>query len=178
MGCATRPMGNVRCGASSVAAAWTECCAMADPGWQIQLGDSPLLAVALHDGHHLRSEVAALMRLDDAARRYEEDPFTGRWTVVAPTRIVVRRSRFEVDLNRRRTKAVYLWPEDAWGLDVWKSAPPPDMVAASLAVYDRFYAEYREILEQLVLRHGRVVVLDLHSYNHRRTGPGERPADP
>jgi hypothetical protein len=37
---------------------------------------------------------------------------------VAPTHIIVTRSRFEVDLNRPRDKAVYRCAADAWNLDV------------------------------------------------------------
>ena len=38
-------------------------------------------------------------------------------------RIIVNRSRFEVDINRPRDKAVYITPEDAWGLHIWKNIP-------------------------------------------------------
>ena len=38
----------------------------------------------------------------------QEDPFTGIWTTVAPTRLIGLHSRFEVDFNRPRDKAVYL----------------------------------------------------------------------
>ncbi len=150
---------------------------MNPPLWQTELGDGPLVACALHDGHATRPEVAALLRLDATARRYEEDPHTGDWTTIAPTRIVGRRSRFEVDLNRPREKAIYLTPADCWGLDVWKSPPPADVVNRSLAEYDNFYAHVRSVLEQLVARHGRVVVFDLHSYNHVRQGSGGAHAD-
>jgi hypothetical protein len=115
--------------------------------------------------------------LDHVQRRYEEDPHTGRWTSIAPTRIVVRASRFELDLNRPRDKAVYLTPADAWGLDVWAQHPSPHVVANSLRMYDDFYAHLRQLLERLVARHGRVVVFDLHSYNQVRTGPGGEVAD-
>jgi N-formylglutamate deformylase len=144
--------------------------------WQTTLGDGPLVACANHNGHATRPELEALLRLDTAARLYEEDPYTGEWTVIAPTRIVGQRSRFEVDLNRPRDKAVYLQPADCWGLDVWKSPPPAEVVNASLSAYDAFYAHVRSVLEQLLARHGRVVVFDLHSYNHIRGGPGGEPA--
>jgi N-formylglutamate amidohydrolase len=44
------------------------------------------------------------------------------------------------------------------------------MVEQSLRLYDDFYAHLRHLLERLVARHGRVVVFDLHSYNHIREG--------
>ena len=138
--------------------------------WQTEFGDGPLVACAVHDGHDVRPEVAECLQLDDAQRRYEEDPYTGAWTSIAPTRIAARRSRFELDLNRPREKAVYLVPADAWGLDVWNCSPSEQMVEQSLRLYDDFYAHLRHLLERLVARHGHVVVFDLHSYNHIREG--------
>ncbi|HVS03135.1 MAG TPA: N-formylglutamate amidohydrolase [Thermoanaerobaculia bacterium] len=138
--------------------------------WSWELGEGAVVATAIHSGHELRPEVAARMALDDATRRREEDPFTDRWVAVAPTRLVVHRSRFEVDLNRPRDGAVYRRPADAWGLRVWRSPPPPELVASSLALWDAFHREARAVLAERIARHGRVVVLDLHAYNHRRHG--------
>lgn len=142
---------------------------------QIIRGDSPLVATAIHDGHDVRDEVACLLALDDAQRRREEDPGTAVLADIADTRIVVRRSRFEVDLNRPRHKAVYICPEDAWGLNVWKKPPSKDIIARSLRQYDAFYTEVADILADLVQRHGRLILLDLHAYNHRRGGPDAPP---
>ena len=77
------------------------------PPWDVQRGAGPLIAVAVHAGHDLRPEVAAAMALPEPDRLREEDPYTDAWTAVAPTRVVVHRSRFEIDLNRPRDKAVY-----------------------------------------------------------------------
>jgi N-formylglutamate amidohydrolase len=142
----------------------------------IASGDDPLLATAIHAGHDMRPEVAALTALSDDERLREEDPFTDRWVDVAANSIVVSPSRFEVDLNRPRDKAVYREPADAWGLELWKSPPSDDLVNGSLAVYDQFYTELGELCDRLVETHGTFVVLDLHSYNHRRLGP-DRPVD-
>jgi N-formylglutamate amidohydrolase len=150
----------------------------ADSVWHVQLGEGPLVATAVHDGYGLRPEVASLMALTEEARLREEDPFTGEWTEVAPTRVIGLRSRFEVDLNRPRERAVYRRPEDAWGLEVWKREPSDDLVERSLAEYDGFYEAMHTLLEGVARRHGRFVVLDLHSYNHRRGGPDGPPADP
>jgi N-formylglutamate deformylase len=139
--------------------------------WTLEEGNSPLVATAIHDGHGLRDEVAEIMLLGEADRLREEDPFTGGWTTVAPTRMVSLRSRFEVDLNRPREKAVYLEPEDAWGLHIWREKPSPEIITRSLAQYDAFYAEVKQLLTSLEHRFGRFVVFDLHSYNHRREGP-------
>lgn len=136
------------------------------------------MACAIHAGHFVRPEVAGLLRLDEAQRLYEEDPFTDRWTAIAPTQLVGCRSRFEVDLNRPRESCVYLKPQDAWGLDVWRTVPPEDVVQRSLEEYDDFYDHLRRLLEQMTAQHGRVVVFDLHSYNHRRQGADAPAADP
>lgn len=140
--------------------------------------DRPVLAVAAHHGTDVRREVEARLRLDPERRRREEDPYTARWTTLAPNRLVAYRSRFEVDLNRPPERAVYLRPEDAWGLSVWRETPPPALIERSLAQHASFYATLREGLDLLLARHPRVLVLDLHTYNHRRAGPGTPPADP
>jgi N-formylglutamate deformylase len=146
--------------------------------WTTQIGDSPLVACAIHDGHRVRPDVAKCLRLPAATRLYEEDPYTAAWTSIAPTRIIASRSRFELDLNRPRDKAVYISPADAWGLEVWNCTLPAELVSASLRAYDEFYAELRQLLDRLVARHGRVVVFDLHSYNYIRDGAGSALADP
>ena len=133
-------------------------------------GQGPIIATAVHNGHDLRPEVAALVALSDSDRLREEDPFTAIWTTVVDTRLVPSRSRFEVDLNRSRDKAVYLRPEDAWGLRVWRRELSNELLAESLKQYDYFYTEMRRVLTQTQERYGRFVVLDFHSYNHRRGG--------
>ncbi|MGB4593381.1 MAG: N-formylglutamate amidohydrolase [Coriobacteriia bacterium] len=139
-------------------------------------GEGPIVAVALHAGHALRDELAALSVLGDDARLREEDPCTGEWTRCAPTRVVVDRSRFEVDCNRPRERAVYRVPEDAWDLHLWSDALADDIAARSLELYDAFYSEMRALLADIVSEYGYAVVLDLHSYNHRRSGPDGAPA--
>lgn len=151
---------------------------MTSPEWRITRGDDPVLVTAIHAGHELRPEVADLMKLSDADRLREEDPFTDNWVGVAKNSIIVDRSRFEVDLNRPREGAVYVVPDDAWGLDIWKSTPPDDLKQRSLEIYDRFYVELGQLCDELVETHGHVVVLDVHSYNHRRGGPDAAVDDP
>lgn len=140
-------------------------------------GPGPLVATAVHHGHAVRDEVRDLLALDDASRLREEDPYTGQWTAVAPTRLVGNRSRFEVDLNRPRERAVYRVPADAWGLTVWRTEPPSALVQRSLELYDAFYDTAKQALAEIERREGRFVVFDLHSYNHRRDGPHAPPAD-
>ncbi|MFL6089240.1 MAG: N-formylglutamate amidohydrolase [Aeromicrobium sp.] len=134
-----------------------------------------VLATAIHAGHDVRPEVAEVLGLDDASRRREEDPHTDLLAASADFRLVSYRSRFEVDLNRPREKAVYRTAEDAWGLQVWRSEPPPDLIDRSLAIHDQFYAALAAHLDQLAAT-GPFVVFDVHSYNHRRGGPDAPPA--
>lgn len=149
-----------------------------EASWVLTEGDGPVVAVALHDGHSVRSEVAALFAITEADRWREEDPFTANWTTVGNTRIIGKRSRFEFDLNRPREKAVYLKPKDAWGLKVWHSPPSPEFIARSLTEYDAFYATVKRVFAELERRFGRFLVFDLHTYNHRRLGPKALSADP
>lgn len=145
--------------------------------WKITKGHSPVVAAAIHDGHHVREEVSRILALTEAERLREEDPFTAIWTEVAETRIIGSHSRFEVDLNRPREKAVYIKPEDAWGLHVWKERPDEQLIRRSLAGYDAFYSEVRSLLTDVAQHFKHFVVFDLHSYNHRREGPSAPPAD-
>ena len=150
---------------------------MTDTIWRMERGNGPLVATAIHDGHEVRPELERLMAISDSDRLREEDPFTADWTRIARTRVVGTRSRFEVDLNRPRDKAVYRTPADAWGLEVWKRGIPEAEVSRSLQEYDGFYNALKQLYAQVAEDHGRFVVFDLHTYNHRRDGPDGAAAD-
>lgn len=137
----------------------------------------PLVATAIHDGHKLRKEVAEIMALNEDERLREEDPFTGEWITIGNTQIIATQSRFQVDLNRPREKAVYQKPEDAWGLKVWKNQPSKELVTRSLEEYDAFYRDVYRLFTDLEKQFGYFVIFDLHSYNHRRDGADGLPAD-
>jgi N-formylglutamate deformylase len=135
--------------------------------------------VAVHAGHQLRREVHAHVVLPEAERLREEDVATGEWVRIAPTGIVVHRSRFEVDLNRPMEKSVYRSPDESWGLEVWRDgAPPEEIVREAHALHRAFYDTLEAILRDVEAEHGRFVVYDLHAYNHRRGGPHAPPNDP
>jgi len=142
--------------------------------WRITEGISPVVATAIHNGHKVRDDVYKNLAISDSDRLREEDPFTGIWTDIAETQVIVDISRFQVDLNRPREKAVYIKPEDAWGLHVWNQEPSRELVDRSLTEYDRFYVNLNDLLTKLEKQFGNIVVLDLHTYNHRRQGP-DRP---
>ncbi len=134
-------------------------------------GKGPLIAVAIHAGGHMRRSLLQYCQLDGSQRLREEDPFTERIANVARSRVVGSRSRFEVDLNRPPQKAIYLKPEDAWGLEVYRDLPW-DERDISMRMYDAFYEEMRRTMDETLRMHDTVVVLDVHSYNHQRSGPG------
>lgn len=136
-----------------------------------------LVTTALHSGHQLRPALAELIALDDNERRREEDPYTDQLLGDRGVRFHVHQSRFEVDLNRSRDEAVYEHPDDAWGLTVWKQEVPAEEFHRSRRLHDEFYAELANRMDRLASR-GPFLVLDLHSYNHRREGPDGPAAAP
>jgi N-formylglutamate deformylase len=146
-----------------------------EPAFSVERVSGPVVSTAVHAGHHLRPAIASRIQLGDGERFREEDPFTERLAVTGGSTVVVHRSRFEVDLNRPREGAVYRTPDDAWGLDLWAEPLPEPEIEQSLDLYDRFYDEVGALLDERAA-HGPFVVLDLHSYNHRRGGPGAPPA--
>ena len=115
------------------------------------------------------------MALPDADRLREEDPFTGQAIVDVPTHIIAHRSRFEVDLNREAEIAVYRTPEQSWGLDVWGAPLAEEVAERSLDYHRRFYGTVAGVLDEIAADYPRFVVLDVHSYNHRRSGPDGAP---
>jgi hypothetical protein len=128
------------------------------------------VATAIHDGHDLRPAVDEAMRLPGADRLREEDPFTGEAVRGVSTHIVVHRSRFEIDLNRASESAVYQTPEQSWGLEVWKTPPKKTLIKESLEIHSAYYKMLGALLDDIVMQHGQFVLIDVHSYNHRREG--------
>jgi hypothetical protein len=149
-----------------------------DDWWTVHRGASPILGTAIHNGHEVSAEAAARMVLPDGDRLREEDPFTEYTIRDIPNRIAFHRSRFAIDLNRAREKAVYLSPEQSWGMDVWDRPPTSEMIEQSLQMHDHYYLMLKTMLKEMEEQYGQFVVLDVHSYNHRRDGPDAQPADP
>ena len=143
--------------------------------WTVQRGPGPIVATAIHDGHELRPEVAAAIKLSDAERLREEDPFTGQAIVDVPTHVIAHRSRFEFDLNRDPEEAVYRTPEQSWGLEVWHDECDDRLCARSLDLHAAFYRMIGAMLDDVAAAYARFVLLDVHSYNHRRGGPETTP---
>lgn len=139
--------------------------------WTIERGMSPVIATAIHEGHSVRQSIQDLYALGDQERLREEDPYTEFTARDVSNRIVFHRSRFEVDINRNRGGAIYLTPEQAWGLNVWAKALSNDEIEASLKIHDAYYDMLLAFLTGIERQFGRFLVLDMHSYNHRRAGP-------
>jgi N-formylglutamate amidohydrolase len=140
---------------------------------KINLGQSPLIVTAIHNGHAVRPEVLPYMNLTEEQRLREEDPYTTEWLEISDSTIQVMKSRFEVDINRQREKAIYLKPDDAWGLDIWNKPLPDDIVQGSRDIYDQFYERLKEALDKFLDKHPWAIVYDMHSYNFRREGPDQ-----
>jgi len=139
--------------------------------WTVQRGAGPIVATAIHDGNELRGEIRQAMKLAPLDRLREEDPFTGEAIVDVPNHVIVHRSRFEFDLNRGTDGAVYETAEQCWGLDVWHVPLGPELVGRSLGVHAQYYLMLGRMLDDVAAGNPRFVLLDVHSYNHRRDGP-------
>ena len=145
--------------------------------WHLHKGNGPILGLAVHAGHEIRPDLLPLMKIDEATRLREEDPYTDHWTEACHNQLLTRRSRFEVDLNRKPSDAICVQPEDCWNLDVWREPVDEAVVQESLAEHAAFYQALHHLLAELQERYGKFVVCDFHSYNHRREGPDGLPAD-
>jgi len=146
------------------------------PGWWThRRGPGPVVATAIHDGHFVGPAALAEMELADADRLREEDPFTGEALLDLPTYTIACRSRFEVDLNRAREVAIYRTPEQSWGLRVWRDEPSEAVCREGIAYHAAYYAHIAALLDDVARLHPRFVLLDVHSYNHRRDGPDAPP---
>lgn len=135
----------------------------------------PMLALAIHNGHEMDPELLRICGIGEADRLREEDPYTDFFAAGFDNRIIVYTSRFTIDLNRRREKAVYQNPEDCWDLPARLEPIPQELMTELLHNYGRWYSNLTYILQQFILQNGFILVLDLHSFNHRRQGPDAPP---
>ncbi len=131
---------------------------------------SPIIATAIHNGNYIRSELRDNLLISNEDRRREEDPYTNSIIRSFENRIVVNTSRFEIDLNRVKEKAVYKIAEDCWGLEVWKRPLKESEIEQSMAEYDSFYRRLDSAISETIASFGYAIVLDIHSYNHHRLG--------
>jgi hypothetical protein len=80
--------------------------------------------------------------------------------------VTVRQSLFDTDLNRPRPQASTTKPAREPS-DFWHADPPSEVAAPSFACHDAFYAQMRILIEGLLREHGKLLVLDIHSFNYR-----------
>ena len=146
------------------------------PPFDILSADGPVLTAAVHAGHHVRLELQPFLAIEQEARLREEDPMTDFFLTLGDTAIRANRSRFECDLNRDRAGCISKNPEDTWGLTIWDEDLPEEQMERSRQLHDAFYAAATERIDAMIAEHGRILLLDLHSYNHLREGKDGEPA--
>ncbi len=138
-------------------------------------GKAPLLALAIHNGHEMYPGLSQNCGIQESDRLREEDPFTETFACAFPNRIIVETSRFTIDLNRPPEKAVYLVPEDCWGLTPRLTPLDESQIKSLMEDYHTWYALLDSIISRLLVNHSILLILDLHSYNHRRLGESAEP---
>ncbi len=141
--------------------------------YQIHRANSPIWAFAIHDGHEIAEQLHPYLLLDDAGRLREEDPFTAQIANLPINLFVVSTSRFQLDLNRKESDALYLTSEQAWGLQVWKDKIPEDLVKDIYKAYHDTYQVIDHLIEATIQQFGHFLILDIHSYNAKRAHPNE-----
>lgn len=125
----------------------------------------PAMSAAIHDGSNLRASLLDNCLLDETARYYEEDPYTGSFINEQAITLIAHDSRYEYDLNRNTDECVY---ETAWGKDIWKTPLTVTAIDESKAKHAQFYRIVAAIVEVLVEDFGQCIVYDNHSYNYKR----------
>jgi len=132
---------------------------------------SNMIFTAVHSGHNLSNHVSAKIGISNLERIREEDPFTDQFVNDKNNYIVQNTSRFEYDVNRSKTRAIYINPDDCWGLPIYqKKALNISEVEMSLKQYDIFYENLTNIIDTHLELYEKLIVWDIHSYNHRRGG--------
>lgn len=145
------------------------------PPWDVIAQPGPVLVTAIHAGHTIRASLRPWLAIGEQDRLREEDPLTDFFLGAGDTIVRANRSRFEFDLNRPAERAVAVDPKDSWGLQIWRPDLPRQEIDASLELHERFYALITQQVEAMIAEHGQILVLDIHSYNHRRNGPEGEP---
>jgi N-formylglutamate deformylase len=134
----------------------------------------PLVGLAVHAGHRVREELLSKMVIEESDRLAEEDQGVESLIADFPVQVVGLDSRFEVDLNRPRDKAVYLKPFESWGRKVWLHPPSREELEISYTKHDEFHEILTFLVEWFVAQSGKVFLLDVHTYNDRSPRPGRR----
>ncbi|SKB77516.1 N-formylglutamate amidohydrolase [Sphingobacterium nematocida] len=141
--------------------------------YHIQTVDSPFWSFAIHDGHHIDDDLLPYLLLNSKQRLREEDPYTALIAELPINQFVVGTSRFQLDLNRDIEQSVYLRPELAWGLDVWEENLPSTFLEILYKKHRDVYRIIERHIQTTIQKYGFFVVLDVHSYNAKRTSARE-----
>lgn len=139
--------------------------------YQIENHRSPFWAFAIHDGHHIDADLEPYLHISPEDRLREEDPYTAILAELPFSRFVCGTSRFQLDLNRNKDGAIYLTPEQSWGIQVWRIALPQHIKDKLYESYDMLYRKITQQIQHTIDRYGYFVVYDIHSYNALRDGP-------
>ena len=130
----------------------------------------PLLYLAIHNGHHVSDHIARKIGISEFDRLREEDPYTEKFILDKPNHIIQYTSRFEYDLNREKG-IFYQKPSDCWGLPIYPFESLDDFEKHSAyEKYEIFYFELISAIYKFLQTYDRIIILDIHSYNHRRNG--------
>jgi len=126
---------------------------------------APYICTAIHDGHQFRKALWSKCLHTEYERWFEEDPETYRLIEKHPITIKGNDSRFEYDLNRAPTNAIY---DDAWGKQLWERPLSKEEKALSLRKHSNFYKVIYTLIAKVEDIHGLATVFDMHSYNWKR----------
>jgi len=129
---------------------------------------TPIIATAIHAGHHVRDELIPLMEIPQNHRLFEEDTATEEMIQGLSNTIWGLESRAVYDLNRSPDLALPLTPEKFWGIKVYGTQPTPEMNQRSLESHARFYDFMGTIVSHMLDKFNVCIVLDIHSYNISR----------
>ena len=133
----------------------------------------PQLFLAIHNGHNMSENIKQKIGISELDRMREEDPYTEFFINDKENFIIQNTSRFEYDLNRMPDKAIYRIPENCWGLPIYpREQLTNDEVIISQSNYDTFYTNLINIIDNFLECFDKIIVWDIHSYNHRRNGDG------
>ncbi|WP_164112528.1 MULTISPECIES: N-formylglutamate amidohydrolase [Sphingobacterium] len=136
--------------------------------YHVQTVDSPFWSFAIHDGHHIDQDLLPYLLLNSKQRLREEDPYTALIAELPINQFVVGTSRFQLDLNRSVEQSVYLRPDQAWGLTVWKDNFPVTFLEILYKKHRDTYRIIERNIQTTIQKYGFFVVLDVHSYNVKR----------
>lgn len=141
--------------------------------YQITTMDSPFWSFTIHDGHSISEELMPYVKLSDAERLREEDPYTASIADLPINQFIVSTSRFQLDLNRNLDNALYLRPEQAWGLEVFQPTLPESYVTQLHKQHQVLYNSIERHIASTIKKYGYFVILDIHSYNAKRESAEE-----